>query len=84
MNAIVNGKLLLPDREVTGQALLFDQKILGISDEEVREMNKEKAWVEPEPQPQPEPEPEWAYPSFTEEDVQQMDQRGSMVRDEDL
>ncbi|MBR1707385.1 MAG: hypothetical protein IJ719_00975 [Clostridia bacterium] len=60
------------------------RKILGISDEEVREMNKEKAWVEPEPQPQPEPEPEWAYPSFTEEDVQQMDQRGSMVRDEDL
>ena len=32
MKAIVNGKILLPDREATGQALLFDQKIVGLSD----------------------------------------------------
>ena len=32
MKAIVNGKILLPDREVIGQALLFDQKIVGLSD----------------------------------------------------
>jgi len=32
MQAIVNGKILLPDGEVTGQALLFDRKIVGLCD----------------------------------------------------
>ncbi len=32
MKAIVNGRLLLPDREVTGRVLLFDEKIVGIAD----------------------------------------------------
>ncbi len=33
MKAIVNGRILLPDREVTGRALLFDEKIAGIADD---------------------------------------------------
>ena len=30
VNALVNGRILLPDREVRGQALLFDEIIRGI------------------------------------------------------
>ena len=32
MKAIVNGRILLPDREETGKALLFDEKIIGLTD----------------------------------------------------
>ena len=32
MKAIINGRILLPDREVTGRALLFDERILGMTD----------------------------------------------------
>lgn len=32
MKAIVNGRILLPDREETGKALLFDEKIVGLTD----------------------------------------------------
>ncbi len=34
MNAIVNGKIVLPDRIEEGPALLFDSKILGLTDPE--------------------------------------------------
>ncbi len=34
MKAIVNGRILLPDSEVKGKALLYDERILGIVDEE--------------------------------------------------
>ena len=38
MKAIINGRILLPDAEITGQALLFDGKIAGIvSEAEARE-----------------------------------------------
>ena len=33
IKAIVNGRILLPDSEVKGKALLFDEKIIGIVDE---------------------------------------------------
>ena len=33
MKAIINGRILLPDQEITGQALLFDDVIRGISAE---------------------------------------------------
>lgn len=33
MKAIVNGRILLPDQEVTGKALLFDERIIGIVEE---------------------------------------------------
>lgn len=32
MNCIINGKILLKDGEITGKALLFDDKIIGFSD----------------------------------------------------
>ena len=32
MKALVNGRILLPDRELQGQALLFDRTILGVAD----------------------------------------------------
>ena len=32
MKAIVNGRILLPDREVTGKALVYDETIAGIAD----------------------------------------------------
>lgn len=32
MNCIINGRILLKDGEITGKALLFDDKIIGISD----------------------------------------------------
>ena len=32
MKAIVNGRILLPDREETGKALLFDEHIIGLAD----------------------------------------------------
>lgn len=32
MKAIVNGRIMLPEGEVTGKALLFDEKILGLAD----------------------------------------------------
>ena len=32
MKAIVNGKILLPDGETSGKALLFDERIRGIAD----------------------------------------------------
>ena len=31
MNALINGIVLLPDREAEGQVLLFDEKIIGLS-----------------------------------------------------
>ena len=34
MKAILNGRILLPDREVKGKALLYDDKILGFADAE--------------------------------------------------
>ena len=34
MKAIVNGKILLPDAQVRGKALLFDQRIIGLAEEE--------------------------------------------------
>ena len=33
MRAIVNGKIVLPDRVLEGAALLYDQKILGVATE---------------------------------------------------
>lgn len=33
MKAVINGKILLPDREVRGKAMLFDDRIIGITDE---------------------------------------------------
>ncbi len=37
MKAIVNGRILLPDREIRGKALLFGEKIIGIAEpDEVR------------------------------------------------
>ncbi len=38
MKAIINGRILLPDVEIKGQGLLFDDKIAGIvSEAEARE-----------------------------------------------
>ena len=34
MKAIVNGRILLPDREETGKALLFDERIVGMANPE--------------------------------------------------
>jgi len=34
MKAIINGRILLPDEEIQGKALLFDEKIAGIMTEE--------------------------------------------------
>lgn len=33
MKAILNGRILLPDREVKGKALLYNEKIIGLADE---------------------------------------------------
>ena len=33
MKAIFNGRILLPDREIKGKALLYDEKIIGLTDE---------------------------------------------------
>ncbi len=33
MKAIINGRILLPDSEMRGQALLFDQSVVGFADE---------------------------------------------------
>ncbi|MGN0779659.1 MAG: amidohydrolase family protein, partial [Aristaeellaceae bacterium] len=33
MKAIINGRILLPDREVMGKALLFNEKIIGVAEE---------------------------------------------------
>ena len=42
MKAIVNGHILLPDAEITGQALLFDRQVVGVvSDDEARERTGE-------------------------------------------
>ena len=30
MKAIINGRIILPEGEVSGKALLFDEKIVGI------------------------------------------------------
>lgn len=35
IKAIINGTILLPDAEITGRALLFDEKILGIADVDI-------------------------------------------------
>ena len=35
MKAIVNGRILLADREVSGKALLFDDRIAGVVEETV-------------------------------------------------
>ena len=32
MKAILNGRILLPDREIKGKALLYDEKIIGLAD----------------------------------------------------
>ena len=34
MKAILNGRVLLPDSEIRGKALLYDQKIIGLTDQE--------------------------------------------------
>ena len=34
MKAIVNGRILLPDAEIAGKALLFDTRIMGLADEQ--------------------------------------------------
>lgn len=34
MKAILHGRILLPDREVRGKALLYNEKIVGLTDEE--------------------------------------------------
>lgn len=50
VNALVNGRILLPDREVRGQALLFDDKILGISSEvpsDARVLDAEGCYISP-------------------------------------
>ena len=41
MKAIVNGRILLPDSEVKGKALLYDERILGIVDEETARAQEE-------------------------------------------
>ena len=42
MKAIINGRILLPDAEITGQALLFDRQVVGVvSDDEARERTGE-------------------------------------------
>ena len=33
MKAIVNGRILLPDSEIMGKALLYDERIIGLTDE---------------------------------------------------
>ncbi len=50
MKAIINGRILLPDREVVGQALLFDEVIRGISAEApagCEVIDAERAYVSP-------------------------------------
>ena len=50
VNALVNGRILLPDREVRGQALLFDEKIRGISSEvpsDARVLDAEGCYISP-------------------------------------
>ena len=53
MKAILNGRILLPDREIKGKALLYDEKITGFTDEksasrEAREtIDAEGAYVSP-------------------------------------
>ncbi|MBE5781759.1 MAG: N-acetylglucosamine-6-phosphate deacetylase [Clostridiales bacterium] len=42
LKAIVNGRILLPESEVLGKALLFDQKIIGIVDESVARAQAEE------------------------------------------
>ena len=41
MKAIVNGRILLPDREVRGKALLYGETIIGIADPEEMIINRE-------------------------------------------
>ena len=41
MKAIVNGRILLPDREVRGKALLYGETIIGIADPEEMIINME-------------------------------------------
>ena len=42
LKAIVNGRILLPESEVLGKALLFDKKIIGIVDEEIARAQAEE------------------------------------------
>ena len=34
MKAIINGRVLLPAAEIPGKALLYDERIIGLADEE--------------------------------------------------
>ena len=50
VNALVNGRILLPDREVRGQALLFDEIIRGISSvvpSDARVLDAEGCYISP-------------------------------------
>ena len=42
LKAIVNGRILLPESEVLGKALLFDKKIIGIVDEAIARAQAEE------------------------------------------
>ena len=42
MKAIVNGRILLADREVSGKALLFDDRIAGVVEETVARREAEE------------------------------------------
>ena len=42
MKAILNGRILLPDREIKGKALLYDEKIIGLADEKSATMEADE------------------------------------------
>ena len=42
MKAILNGRILLPDREIEGQALLYNEKIIGLTDEKSASMEADQ------------------------------------------
>ena len=42
MKAILNGRILLPDREIKDKALLYDEKIIGLADEKSALMEAEE------------------------------------------
>ena len=42
MKAILNGRILLPDREITGKALLYNEKIIGLADGRVASMEADE------------------------------------------
>ena len=52
MNALINGIVLLPDREAEGQVLLFDEngKAVCRVDKGHRQIVDERGWVEHDPE----------------------------------